>query len=240
MSINPTNDIRYKTCLNFWLRKKEKKKKLKEWAYWWASFKSTVAELLSEWEPHKGAQFPVELTWGRSGGGIRALERLNKGTVPRAWHDMTWHDMMMGGASRGCCRVGGQLPRQESWAHLASSLQLFRTTVLTKSTHSCTKLLSDILFHSTGWRWTRIGSSLAQGVWGSRTQPGEVLRDVLCQDSRDDWPWEATRVVQSRVSWQKGTQSYSALGELQRDCPAGMGGSSTHPFSFVHLPASSN
>ena len=88
MSINPTNDIRrYKTCLNFWLRKK---KKLQEWAYWWVSFKPTVAELLSEWEPHKGAQFPVELTWGRSRGGIRALEKLNKGLSPE--HDMTGHD----------------------------------------------------------------------------------------------------------------------------------------------------
>ena len=106
---------------------------------------------------------------------------------------MTWQDTMMGGASRGCCRAGKQLPRRESWAHLASSRKLFRTTVLTKSTHSCTKLLSDFLFHPTGWRWTRMGISLAQRVWGLRTQLGEVFSDVLSQDSGHGkplmWSW---------------------------------------------------
>lgn len=98
--------------------------------------------------------------------------------------------------SRGCCTVGGQFPQQESWAHLVSSLKHFKTTILIRSTCSCTKSLSAISFHSTAERWTGTISLLAQGTWASRTQPVELLDDVLSQDSRrNDWPQEATRVV---------------------------------------------
>ena len=89
----------------------------------WLSFS------LNENHPRK---HNLQLNWptGRSGGGTRALEKLTALSPVR--------DMMMWNGSRDCRRVGGQLPPQESWAQLASSLKHFKTADFTRSTCSCT------------------------------------------------------------------------------------------------------